>query len=265
MKQLGDKTAIIYGAAGAIGAAVSKALAAAGVTVYVTGRNKALLENLTKEIIAEGHRSYFHELDALDKRAVEEHGQMVQEREGCIDISFNAIGIPQTGVQGIPLLNLTEEQYLLPVEVYMKSHFITATAAARHMTKNGSGIIFTLTAVPSRLAAPLVGGMAPAWAGLEALTRTLAAEVGAHGVRVVCLRADGMPETETITTVFGVHASGAGLPSHKEFQGLMENFTLLKRLPRLNELAQTAVFLSSDAAGAITGTTINVTCGSVVD
>jgi NAD(P)-dependent dehydrogenase (short-subunit alcohol dehydrogenase family) len=107
--------------------------------------------------------------------------------------------------------------------------------------------------------------MAPSWAGIEALTRTLAAETGAQGVRVACLRADGMPETDTITTVFGVHAKGAGMPSNKEFQGLMESFTLLKRLPTLTELANTAVFIASDKASAITGTTINVTCGSVVD
>jgi enoyl-[acyl-carrier-protein] reductase (NADH) len=74
-----------------------------------------------------------------------------------------------------------------------------------------------------------------------------------------------MPETDTITTVFGIHAKGAGMPSHKEFQVLMESFTLLKRLPKLSEVANAAVFLASDNASAITGTTINVTCGSVVD
>jgi enoyl-[acyl-carrier-protein] reductase (NADH) len=74
-----------------------------------------------------------------------------------------------------------------------------------------------------------------------------------------------MPETDIITTVFGLHAKGAGMASNKEFQGLMESFTLLKRLPTLAELANTAVFIASDNASAITGTTINVTCGSVVD
>src|SRR5205823_2148855 len=116
-----------------------------------------------------------------------------------------------------------------------------------------------------KLPAPLVGGMAAAWAAVEALTRTLAAEMGAYGVRVVCLRADGIPETDIITEVFGLHAKGIGMPSHKEFQGLMESFTLLKRLPTLSEVANTAVFMASDNATAITGTAINVTCGSVID
>jgi NAD(P)-dependent dehydrogenase (short-subunit alcohol dehydrogenase family) len=168
-------------------------------------------------------------------------------------------------VQGIPLLQLGVDAFMNPVNTYAKSHFITATEAAKQMIGNKSAVIITLTAVPSRLAAPLTGGMSSSWAGLEAFTRTLAAEVGSHGIRVVCLRADGMPETDTITTVFGVYAKGAGMPSHKEFQRLMESFTLLKRLPELSELADTAVFVASDMASGITGTTINITCGSVVD
>src|SRR5262249_47562010 len=136
---------------------------------------------------------------------------------------------------------------------------------AKHMAQQKHGVILTLTAVPSKLPAPLVGGMAPAWAAIEALTRTLAGEMGAYGVRVACLRADGMPETDTITEVFGLHAKGHGMPSNKEFQGLMESFTLLKRLPALHEVANAAVFMASDNATAITGTVINVTCGSVID
>ena len=90
-------------------------------------------------------------------------------------------------------------------------------------------------------------------------------EIGSYGVRIVCLRSDGIPETDTITEVFGLHAKGAGMGSHKEFQSLMESMTLLKRLPNLHEVANTAVFIASDKASAITGTVINISCGSVVD
>ena len=103
------------------------------------------------------------------------------------------------------------------------------------------------------------------WAAIEAMTRGFASELGMHGVRVVCLRADGMPETDTIAEVFGLHAKVMGMNSHKDFEAFMQNMTLLKRFPKLAELADTAVFVASDAASAITGTTINVTCGFVVD
>ncbi|HEY5826463.1 MAG TPA: SDR family oxidoreductase [Cyclobacteriaceae bacterium] len=265
MELLKNKTAVIYGATGAIGRAVAIAFAEAGCSLYLTGRNPNEMDKLIKEITKHGGKAEGDQVDATDEVAVNDHLEKVVNKTGKIDISFNAIGIPQTGVQGIPLMQLTAEGYTTPVVTYMRSHFITATAAARQMSSKKSGVIITLTAVPSKLAAPLVGGMAPSWAGIEALTRTIAAEVGSLGIRAVCLRADGMPETDTITTVFGLHAKGAGMPSHKEFQSLMESFTILKRLPKLSELADTAVFIASNKASAITGTTINVTCGSVID
>lgn len=263
--RLENKTAVVYGASGAIGQAVAHAFASEGAKVFVTGRNREAVQAVAKDIVAKGGIASAGVVDALDEKAVDEHLNGVINREGRLDISFNAMGIPQNGVQGIPLMQLSPASYLHPVVNYNQSHFITSTAAARQMMTQKSGVIVTLTAVPSRLAAPLVGGMAPAWAGIEALTRTLAAELGVYGIRVVCLRADAMPETNTITEVFGLHAKGAGMPSHVAFQTLMEGFTLQKRLPTLKELADTATFIASDNASAITGTTINVNCGSVVD
>lgn len=263
--QLKNKTAVVYGAGGAIGEAVARAFAQEGAKVFLTGRNKEAIEALADDIILKGGFANAQIVDALDEKAVNNHLDSIIKGEGKLDISFNAMGIRQAGVQGIPLVHLTPEGFTDPIMSYTKSHFITSTAAARNMASKKSGVILTLTAVPSRLAVPLVGGMAPSWASIEALTRTLASEMGSNGIRVICLRADGMPETDTVTEVFGLHAAGAGMPSHKEFQGLMESFTLLKRLPKLSEVANTAVFLASDNAGAITGTTINISCGSVVD
>ncbi len=263
--QLKDKIAVVYAAGGAIGEAVARAFAKEGAHVFLTGKYLPAIQSVAKDIVAAGGVAEAGQVDALDEVAVNDHLKMVIEKEGKIDISFNAIGIPQTGIQGVPLVDLSAEAYTHPILSYSKSHFITATAAARYMAAKKSGVILTLTAIPSKLPAPLVGGMAPAWASIEALTRTLAGEMGAQGIRVVCLRADGMPETDTITEVYGLHAKGAGMNSHKEFQGLMESMTLLKRLPKLSEIAGTAVFIASDSANAITGTTINITCGSVID
>ena len=263
--QLRNKTAVIYGAAGAIGSSVARAFAREGARLYLTGKKREAVAALASDITAAGGFAEAHEVDVLDEQAVNDHLKKVIKQEGKIDISFNAAGIPQIGVQGIPLTALSPEAFTNPVLHYSRSHFITATAAAKNMTTQKSGVILMLTASPVKLPAPLVGGMAAAWAAIEALTRTLAGEMGAYGIRVVCLRADGIPETDTITEVFGLHAKGIGMPSHKEFQGLMESFTLLKRLPFLSEVANAAVFMASDNASAITGTAINVTCGSVID
>jgi NAD(P)-dependent dehydrogenase (short-subunit alcohol dehydrogenase family) len=132
------------------------------------------------------------------------------------------------------------------------------------MTSRGSGVIITLTAAPSRAAAPHVGGMASAWAGVEALTRVLAGELGPHGVRVVCLRPDAILETGTIDTVFGLHAEALGVTT-AEFTEAMRARTLLKRFPTLAEVAGTAVYLASADAGAVTGAVANLSGGSIVD
>ena len=262
---LKNKNAVIYGAAGAIGSTVARAFAREGARVFLTGRSLAKLEAIAGDIRSEGGEAHLSLVDALHEKAVRHHLHDVVQKFGTIDISFNAIGIPQAGIQGIPLAELSAENFVLPVSTYTQSNFLTAQAAARYMTAQQSGVIITLTATPSQFAAPLVGGMAPAWAAIESLTRTFAGELGPSGVRVVCLRADGMPETDTITEVFGLHAKGAGMPSHKEFQTLMEGMTLLKRLPKLSEVANVAVFVASDYATAMTGTVVNVSCGSVVD
>jgi NAD(P)-dependent dehydrogenase (short-subunit alcohol dehydrogenase family) len=132
------------------------------------------------------------------------------------------------------------------------------------MVERGSGVILTLTATPARLAAPLVGGMGAAWAAVEALSRGLAAELGPHGVRVVCLRPDAIPETATIREVYGLHAEGAGM-TPEAFRALMEGQTLRRRLPTLAEVANVAAFLASDRASAMTGTVANLSGGAVVD
>lgn len=262
---LENKNTVVYGAGGAIGGAVARAFAKEGADVFLTGRNISPLESLAKEIIELGGKAHVSLVDALDEEAISNHLDMIVEKFGSVDVSFNAIGIPQTGIQGIPLMELSSESFVLPIATYAKSHFLTGREAAKRMVKKQAGVIVMLTATPSRIAAPLVGGMAPAWSALESLTRTMAGELGSMGVRVICLRADGMPETDTITEVYGLHAKGADMPSNKEFQSLMESMTLLKRLPKLSEVANVAAFVASDYAGAMTGTTINLSSGSVVD
>src|SRR5919109_1220736 len=79
------------------------------------------------------------------------------------------------------------------------------------MIRRKSGVILFHTANPARLAAPLMGGMSPAWASMEALSRNLAFELAPSGIRTVCVRTTGLPETETISVSFGLHAQASGM------------------------------------------------------
>jgi NAD(P)-dependent dehydrogenase (short-subunit alcohol dehydrogenase family) len=261
---LDNKNAVIYGAGGAIGGAVARAFAREGANVFLAGRTLASLDAVAKDIRAHGGRADATQVDALDEAAVEAHLRTVVEKAGRIDVSFNATGMPQEGVQGIPLVELSSEAYTHPVTTYTRAHFVTARAAARRMLGERSGVILTLTASPVRGAAPLLGGMTAAWAAIEALTRGLSAELGPHGIRVLGLRPDGIPETATIRQVYGLHARAAGM-TREQFQALMESLTHVRRLPTLAEVANVAAFLASDQSRPMTGTVANLSGGSAAD
>jgi NAD(P)-dependent dehydrogenase (short-subunit alcohol dehydrogenase family) len=256
---LEGKTAVIYAAGGAIGGAVARAFAREGATVFLTGRSLAKVDAVADEIAA----AETAEVDALDEEAVEEHLNGVVDAAGGVDISFNAIG-PGPAPHRVPLTELDVDAFAGPIDFYTRSNFITATAAGRHMSGRGSGVILTLTAVPGRLPAPFIGGQAPAWAAVEGFSRSLALEIGPAGVRVVCLRAHAIPETPLIEANFASAAPAAGV-TPAQFQARLEQSTLLRRLPTLAEVADTAAFVASDRAGAMTATVVNLSAGNVID
>jgi NAD(P)-dependent dehydrogenase (short-subunit alcohol dehydrogenase family) len=260
---LENKTAVIYGAGGAIGRAVAHAFAREGARLFLTGRDVAKVEPVAGEIVAGCGVAEAARVDALDARAVEEHLASVVARAGGLDISFNAIGAGPTP-QRKPLTELDVEAFAGPIAFLTNANFITATAAGRHMSGRGSGAILMLTAVPGRMPARMIGGSAPAWAAVEALSRSLALELGPAGVRVVCLRAHAIPETPLIEENFATAAAAAGIDA-AEFRAMVEQGTLLKRLPTLAEVAGTAAFMASDRAGAMTATVANLSAGAITE
>lgn len=261
---LEKKNAVVYGASGAIGSVVAHAFAAAGARVFLAGRTRSTLEVVADKIRASGGVADVATVDVLDEDAVDAHADVVVRDAGTLDISFNAFSLPQTGIQGTAIVDLPVDNFDLPMTTYPKANFLTARAAARHMTGQGSGVILTITASPSRTAVPLMGGMAPAWAAVEALSRGLAAELGPRGVRVVCLNAAGMPESPQLSEVYGLHADAYGI-SRDAFEARMVDRTLRKQLPTITEIADVAAFVASDRAGAITGAVANLTGGMIVD
>jgi NAD(P)-dependent dehydrogenase (short-subunit alcohol dehydrogenase family) len=261
---LNDKVAVIYGAGGGIGGAVAHAFAREGAKLFLTGRLRAPVEAVAKEIVVAGGFAEAAEVDALDEGAVDNHLQSVIDKAGRVDISFNAVGIPNAKIVGVPLVELDVEQFSLPITTYAMSYFLTARLAARRMVANKSGVIMTVTALHSRMGLPLVGGYGPAMAAKEALTRDLSVELAPHGIRVVGLRPQGMPETRTIKDAFVPRAKATGM-TWEQWQDLLASRTHPRRLMTLAEMADVAVFIASDKASGMTGTTVNLTMGSLDD
>jgi NAD(P)-dependent dehydrogenase (short-subunit alcohol dehydrogenase family) len=261
---LQDKIAIIYGAGGAIGGDVAEAFAREGAKVFLTGRSKAEVDKVAKKIITAGGVAEAVQVDALDEQAVEQHFKMVVGKVGRVDISFNAVGIPDTKILGVPLAEMDVEQFSLPIASYTRSYFLTARVAARHMVPNRSGVIMRVTALHARAGIPLTGGYGPAMAAMEALTRALSAELAPKGIRVVGLRPYAMPETPTIREAFEPRAAASGM-TWEQWQEFLASRTHPRRLMTLAEMANVAVFIASDKASGMTGTTINLTMGSLDD
>src|SRR5258708_6677780 len=158
---LNNKVAVIYGAGGAVGGAVARAFAREGAKLFLTGRHRGPVEAVAKEVVSTGGPAETTEIDALDEQAVDRHLQSVIDKAGRVDVSFNAIGIPNTTLQGVPLVDLAVEQFSLPIATYTRSYFLTARLAARRMVAKRSGVIMTVTSLPSRTALPLLRSAAP--------------------------------------------------------------------------------------------------------
>jgi NAD(P)-dependent dehydrogenase (short-subunit alcohol dehydrogenase family) len=261
---LQDKVAVIYGAGGAIGGAVARAFAREGARLFLIGRQRAPVEEVAKDIVAAGGAAQAAAVDALDEHAIDQHLQSVTDTAGRVDISFNAVGIPDAEILGVPLVELEVERFSLPIIAYTRSYFLTARLAARHMIPNHSGVIMTVTAIPGRTGTPLQGGYPPAQAAKEALTRDLSAELASQGIRVVGLRPNGLPETASLREAFEIRAKALGM-TWEQWQALLASRTHPRRGSTLVELAEVAVFMASDRASGMTGTTVNLTMGTLDD
>ncbi|MGH3088488.1 MAG: SDR family NAD(P)-dependent oxidoreductase [Rubrobacteraceae bacterium] len=257
---LENKNAIIYGGGGGIGGAVARAFAREGARVFLAGRTREKLDAVARDIESEGGSAAAAVLDALDEQAVDEHAREVVERASGIDISFNLI--TRGDVQGIPLVDMTTEDFVRPVTTGITANFITARAAARRMIEQGAGVILALDS-GSANGSPMLGGTGPADAATDTFVRNLAAEIGPQGVRVVGIWAAGIPDTLSPEKLW---TANHNLDLDEEaFQGLLQNLDqmrMTRRSPRLAEVAATAAFLASDRAAGITGTFVNVTGGT---
>jgi len=261
---LKDKIALIYGAGGDIGGAVARAFAREGAKVFLSGRNLGTVKAVAADVIGRGGIAEAAEVDALDEQAMEKYVDAVAEKAGRIDISFSAISVAKALPDRAPLLELSAEHFALPIAAYTQSNFLTARSAARRMVARRSGVILTIAGIPGRMGFANIGGTAPAFGAVVALTRSLSVELAPQGVRAVCLMPHAIPETVTIRENFKRYAKAAGI-TPAEYQARMESMTHLRRLTTLEELANTAAFLASDQASAMTGTVVNLSGGAIAE
>lgn len=259
---LAGKVAVVYGAAGAMGSAVARAFAREGAHVALAGRTLEKVQALATEIAGAGGSASAAKVDALNPDSIASHLDDVIAAHQRVDISFNLISLD--GPQGESLVAMSVRDVVAPVDGAVRTHFLTATAAARHMAKQHGGAILALTAQVARKPYTGSGGFGVACAAIEALCRQLAVDLGGNGIRVVALRSAGSPDAPGVSAAIGDHARLAGV-SREAFEARIAEKTMLKRMPKMAEIAEVAVLMASDRASAITAAVTNVTCGEIAD
>jgi 3-oxoacyl-[acyl-carrier protein] reductase len=246
---LQNRNAVIYGGGGAIGGAVARAFAREGARVFLAGRTLSRLEEVAEDIRARGGNAETAEVDALDEDAVNSHADWVVAEGGSLDISMNAIAVPYH--HGTPMVDMAVADYTNEVLVAVRSTFLTASAAGRHMRRQGSGVILVFGGSGDPVRDYDIGATQVALHATDAMRRQLAAELGPHGIRAVTLRTGGIPST----------LDG----DHEAIERAIAASTMLGRAATLEDVGNVAAFVASDQARTMTAATVNISCGALVD
>jgi 3-oxoacyl-[acyl-carrier protein] reductase len=246
---LENKVAVIYGA-GSIGRAVAQAFVREGAQVFLGSRSKDKFDILTNEMSAAGGAVETRVIDAYDQAAVDAYVDSIVAQTGRLDISFNLISV---GDVQKPLMDLSADDFLQPITNTMRTQFLTTHAAARHMIKQGSGVILAFGGGGPQTIAGM-GGYKVSLDALESLRRQWSVELGPHGIRVVTLKTGGI--LESISEDF---------PQRDELVAALTEPTLLKRTATLADVGNVAAFVASDLARSLTATDVNISCGAIID
>ena len=222
-----------------------------GATVHLAGRTSAQLDQVAGEIHEPGGTATTAQVDALDEAAVDAHADELVRDHGTLDVSINVIS---TGdVQGTPLVEMALADFERPINNAMRSTYVTARAAGRHMIRQGSGVILMFGGEGDPIRDYNIGGFQISLTAVEALRKQLASELGRHGIRVVSLLTGGVIDS---------------IPADYEGRdALVDSLvapTLLGRGAMLEDVGNIAAFAASDRARTITASAINITCGAII-
>lgn len=261
---LEDKVAVVFGAGGTIGAAVARELAAEGAQVFLSGRTKASVEAVAKQVTAAGGKAHTAVVDALDGAAVDTYVDGIAREAGHIDAVFNAVGPRFRDLAtGKHAIDLTLEEFMGPVTTILKSQFNTARSVGRHMVKQGSGAIIFVTGSPVRGHVEGSTALGAAFGAIEAVMENMAFELSRHGVRVVCLRTTANVDSNQIQQLIAMASAGGASKEQVIAQIGSLNF---KKVPAtVADTAKLAALLASDRVRMLTGTVVNSTAGAALD
>lgn len=248
MFNLSGKIAIVTGASQGIGEVIAKKLSEAGAHVVCIARSKEKIENLVNQLKNSGLSASSISCDVSDGKAFSDAISNIYSENKRLDILVNNAGITRDAL----LMRMNEDQWDTVLDTNLKGAFHGMKAAIRPMMKNKSGRVINITSIVGLTGNPGQANYSASKAGLIGMTKSIAKEVATRGITVNCI-APGWIETEMTED----------LPENTKNE-------LLKRIPQARtgkpeDIAYAALFLASDEANYITGQTITVDGGRVIN
>jgi len=242
--KLAGKVVLITGGATGIGKAAAMSFLKEGCKVAICGRTKAKIDNAVQEFKEKGYEIFGGIADAGNSGAMTAFAEKAAQKYGNIDIWINNAGIyPQKA-----FMDMTEEEWDETFRINVKSVFIGTRIAAAYMKKQGKGVILNASSFASLIPSAGSSAYAATKSAVSSFTRTSAAELAPFHIRVVAY-IPGMIRSEMTEPV---------IATKRQF--LTEQIAL-GRLGEPEDIADTLVFLASDAAGYITGNAIEISGG----
>jgi 3-oxoacyl-[acyl-carrier protein] reductase len=245
---LDSQVAIVTGASRGIGEGILQALAKSGATVIGTSTSEKGAEGISKALSDLGAKGAGRVLDVRDAAQCAALVEKVQEEFGPVTILVNNAGATRDNL----LARMKDEEWDDIQATNLKSVFVLSRAVLRGMMKARSGRIVNVTSVVGFMGNAGQANYAAAKAGIVGFSKSLAREVGSRNITVNCV-APGFIETDMTRALAG-----------EQVKRLVENVPL-GRLGRVEDVAQAVLFLCSPAAGYMTGATLHVNGGMLMD
>jgi NAD(P)-dependent dehydrogenase (short-subunit alcohol dehydrogenase family) len=234
-------TALVTGSTGGIGAATAALLATDGYEVVISGRDAERGNAVVKQITADGGNARFVAADLLDLDSL----RALADAAGPVEVLVNNAGM----FPGAPLVSQDVESFDAAFALNVRAPYFLSAALVPGMIERGRGSIVNVSTMAATVGMPGLSAYGATKAALESLTRTWAAELGAHGIRVNAV-APGPTATEMFLSSMDTDTQSAIAAS-----------TILGRVAEPQEIARVIAFVATDAGSYLTGTTIAADAG----
>ena len=255
--RLSGQVALITGGGRGIGRAIALRFASEGAAVMLAATKREPLEATAAEIRKAGGRAATAVVDVADEAAVKVVVAATLGELGRLDILVNNAGV---GGPTLRVVDMERADWDRTLAVNVTGAFLCSKHAIPHMVARKSGRIVNITSIAGLMGYPLRSPYAVSKWGMIALTRTLAGELGEHGITVNAI-APGAVRGERVEGVIAARAAALGRPAADVERELFVDPTALKRMVDPDDVAATAAFLASNDAANITGETISVSAG----